>query len=99
MILTLIVPGEGGRTSTVAKAGAPVSPALISPPSPLERRRALGFSILLGALRGVNLSGFAVDTSCGNDSVVAGIFGNTMNNLESIYDTSQVPEYQTSCQL
>ena len=33
---TFIVPGEGGRISTVAKAGAPVSPALISPPSPLD---------------------------------------------------------------
>lgn len=81
MELTLILPGEGGLTSTVAKAGAPVSPALISPPNPLERRLTLGVSILLGALSGVNLSCFAVDTSCGKDSVIAGILNQF--NLQS----------------
>jgi hypothetical protein len=42
--LTLTVPGDGGLTSNVAKAGALVSPALISPPSPLDRRRIRGLS-------------------------------------------------------
>jgi len=63
---TLIVPGDGGLTSRVANAGALVSPALISPPSPLDRRRILGFSVVLGPPRGVNLS--AVDSN-GNASV------------------------------
>jgi len=40
--LTLSVPGDGGRTSNVARAGALVSPALISPPSPLDLRRIRG---------------------------------------------------------
>jgi hypothetical protein len=68
-VLTLIVPGDGGLTSSVANAGALVSPALISPPSPLDRLRMRGFSMLLGPPRGVNSS--AVERS-GNDSV-AGI--------------------------
>jgi len=53
---TLIVPGDGGLTSSVAKAGALVSPALISPPSPLDRLRARGLSLLFGPERGDNLS-------------------------------------------
>lgn len=51
----MIVPGDGGLTSNVANAGALVSPALISPPSPLDRRRTFGFSTLGGG-RGANLS-------------------------------------------
>ncbi len=53
---TLIVPGDGGLTSRVANAGTLVSPALISPPSPLDRLRTRGLSMLFGAPRGVNLS-------------------------------------------
>ena len=53
---TLMAPGDGGRTSRVAKAGALVSPALISPPSPLDRRRMRGFSLELSPPKGVNLS-------------------------------------------
>ena len=55
-LLTLMVPGDGGLTSKVANAGEPVSPALISPPSPLERLRMRGFSALLCPPRGANLS-------------------------------------------
>jgi hypothetical protein len=51
-----MAPGDGGLTSTVAKAGAPVSPALISPPRPLDLLRACGLSLLSGPERGVNLS-------------------------------------------
>lgn len=51
-----MVPGDGGLTSKVANAGEPVSPALISPPSPLERLRIRGFSALLCPPRGANLS-------------------------------------------
>ncbi len=66
---TLIVPGEGGLTSRVAKAGAPVSPALISPPRPLDRLRIRGFSVAdVGPPRGVNLS---VVDSTGKASVAA----------------------------
>lgn len=50
------MPGEGGLTSRVAKAGALVSPALISPPNPLERLRIRGFSAEVGPPSGVNLS-------------------------------------------
>jgi hypothetical protein len=49
-------PGDGGLTSRVAKAGALVSPALISPPSPLDLRRMRGFSMEFGPPKGVNLS-------------------------------------------
>ena len=65
----MIVPGDGGLTSSVANAGTLVSPALISPPSPLDRLRMRGFSMLLGPPRGVNSS--VVERS-GNCSV-AGI--------------------------
>jgi hypothetical protein len=51
-----MVPGDGGLTSNVANAGALVSPALISPPSPLDRRRIRGLSMLLGPARGASLS-------------------------------------------
>jgi len=54
---TLIVPGDGGLMSSVANAGELVSPALISPPSPLDRLRTRGLSLLFGPPRGVNLSG------------------------------------------
>jgi hypothetical protein len=53
---TLIVPGDGGLMSSVANAGELVSPALISPPSPLDRLRTRGLSMLVGPPRGVNLS-------------------------------------------
>ena len=52
-----MVPGDGGLTSNVAKAGALVSPALSSPPSPLERRRIRDLSKLLGPESGASLSG------------------------------------------
>ena len=52
----MIVPGDGGLMSNVANAGALVSPALISPPSPLDRLRIRGLSMLVGPPRGVNLS-------------------------------------------
>lgn len=65
---TLIVPGDGGLTSKVANAGDPVSPALISPPSPLDllRMRGLPLALELRPPRGVSLS--AVDKR-GNASV------------------------------
>ena len=67
---TLIVPGDGGLMSSVAKAGELVSPALISPPSPLDRLRIRGLSLLLGPPRGVNLSvGEVAVVSSGNASV------------------------------
>lgn len=53
---TLIEPADGGLKSTVAKAGAPVSPALISPPRPLDRLRMRGLPLLFGPERGVSLS-------------------------------------------
>jgi len=65
----LRVPGDGGLTSSVASAGALVSPALISPPKPLDLLRARGLSMLDGPARGASLS---VDSSCGKASV-AGI--------------------------
>jgi len=55
----LTVFGEGGTTSNVATAGAPVSPALISPPKPLDlRRRGLPSPSFVGSLviNGVNWS-------------------------------------------
>ena len=69
---TLIVPGDGGLMSSVANAGELVSPALISPPSPLDRLRIRGFSLLLGPPRGVNLSLVVAVVSSGKASV-AGI--------------------------
>lgn len=68
---TLIVPGDGGLTSSVANAGELVSPALISPPSPLDLLRIRVLPLLLGAARGPNLSVVVVE-SRGNASV-AGI--------------------------
>jgi hypothetical protein len=64
--LTFKVPGDGGRTSNVANAGALVSPALISPPSPLDRRRTRVFSTIVCPPRGVSLSSLE---SSGNASV------------------------------
>jgi hypothetical protein len=64
--LTFIVPGEGGRTSNVANAGALVSPALISPPRPLDRRRIRGLSTIVCPPRGASLSSLE---SSGNASV------------------------------
>lgn len=55
MLLTFTVAGDGGRTSKVAIAGAPVSPALISPPSPLDLLRNRGTS-WIDDLSGVNVS-------------------------------------------
>jgi len=68
--LTLRVPGDGGLTSHVASAGAPVSPALISPPSPLDflRRTVRVLSLVLGPERFVNLSPRG-DGRSGNASV------------------------------
>lgn len=54
---TLMVAGEGGLTSSVANAGTLVSPALISPPSPLERLRTRGVLMLFSAARGDSLWG------------------------------------------
>jgi hypothetical protein len=66
VVLTFIVPGDGGRTSNVANAGTLVSPALISPPSPLDRRRIRGLSTIVCPPRGANLSSLE---SSGNASV------------------------------
>lgn len=65
-----MAPDDGGLTSTVAKAGAPVSPALIFPPRPLDLLRARGLSLLFGPERGVNLS-LEVVVSSGKASVFA----------------------------
>jgi len=72
--LTLTAADEGGLTLTVAKAGAPVSPALISPPSPLDLLRARGVSLLFGPERGVNLSFDGVASSGKASVLAAGIF-------------------------
>ena len=72
MLQTLIVPGDGGLTSNVANAGALVSPALISPPSPLDLLRIRVLSMLLGPASGANLS--VVDRS--GKASVAGILDN-----------------------
>ena len=64
-----MVPGEGGLMSNVAKAGAPVSPALISPPKPLDLLRARGLS-LIDPDRGDNIS-LEVVASGGKASVLA----------------------------
>jgi len=68
--LTLRVPGDGGLTSKVASAGTPVSPALISPPRPLDflRRTVRVLSFVLGPERLVNLSPLG-DARSGNASV------------------------------
>ena len=68
--LTLSVPGDGGLMSQVASAGTPVSPALISPPSPLDflRRTVRMLSLVLGPERLVNVSPFG-DAKGGNASV------------------------------
>ena len=68
MFCTLIAPGDAGRTSSVANAGELVSPALISPPSPLDLLRIRGLSLLLGLVRGLSLSDIVVERS-GNASV------------------------------
>ena len=68
MLCTLIVPGDGGLTSSVANAGELVSPALISPPSPLDLLRIRGLSLLLGAARGPSISELVVERR-GNASV------------------------------
>ena len=78
MLQTLTVLGDGGLTSHVATAGAPVSPALISPPSPLDFLRARGvLSMLCDVARGVNLS---VVDSKGKASVADGISNGTEMN-------------------
>lgn len=63
VLLTLKVVGDCGRISKVEKEGAPVSPALISPPNPLDFLRCLGIFESLCLLfpfvftdRGINLS-------------------------------------------
>lgn len=56
LLLTLIVPGDCGLTSNVANAGALVSPALISPPSPLDLLRIRDLSLLLRPAGGPNLA-------------------------------------------
>lgn len=68
MLCTLIEPGDSGLTSSVANAGELVSPALISPPSPLDRLRVRVLSLLLGPVRGPSLSVLVVE-SRGNASV------------------------------
>lgn len=65
-----MAPDDSGLTFTVAKAGAPGSPALISPPRPLDLLRTCGLSLLFGPERGVNLS-FEVVARGGKASVVA----------------------------
>jgi hypothetical protein len=62
MLPTLIVPGDGGLTSSVANAGELVSPALISPPSPLDFLRIRGLSLLFGPTSGPNLSVLLVES-------------------------------------
>lgn len=65
-----MAPGDGDLTSNVAKAGTPVSPALISPPRPLDLVRACDLSLPFGSERGVNLS-LEVVTSGGEASMLA----------------------------
>lgn len=68
--LTLIDRGDCGITSNVAKAGALVSPALISPPSPLDFLRdrvVLALSLALGPEIWPTLSWVVM--SCGKASV------------------------------
>jgi len=65
-----MAPGDGVLKSSVAKAGAPVSPALISPPRPLDLLRACGLRILFVPTSGVNLS-LEVVSSGGKASVLA----------------------------
>jgi len=64
------VPGDVGLISKVASAGTPVSPALISPPSPLDflRRTVRVLSFVLGPAKFVNLSPFG-EARSGNASV------------------------------
>jgi len=71
------VPGDGGLMSSVANAGELVSPALISPPSPLERLRTRGMSLLFGPPSGVNLSG----VERGGKASVAGIVNVRVSRL------------------
>lgn len=60
---TLIDREDCGITSSVARAGALVSPALISPPSPLDLLRIRGWlSRLLGPLKGCSLSPLEVES-------------------------------------
>lgn len=65
-LLTLRVPGDGGLISNVARAGALVSPALISPPSPLDFLRFCALPYLPDPASGGTLS---VGDSSGNASV------------------------------
>ena len=74
------VPGDGGLTSRVANAGALVSPALISPPSPLDRLRIRGFSMLFGPEKGDSLSRAETSPTRGNASV-AGIVNSRIGVL------------------
>jgi hypothetical protein len=83
--LTLIVRGEGGLISNVARAGALVSPALISPPSPLDFLRARGLPVLLGPEKGPNLS-LVVDRS-GNASVAGMMHSEACDQGGDQYDS------------
>lgn len=83
--LTLIVRGEGGLISNVARAGALVSPALISPPSPLDFLRDRGLPVLLGPEKGPNLS-LVVDRS-GNASVAGMMHSEACDQGGDQYDS------------
>lgn len=66
-----MAPGDSGLTSKVAKAGAPVSPAVISSPRPLDfLLRVCCLSIPFGPERAVGFS-LAVVASSGKASVPA----------------------------
>jgi hypothetical protein len=69
-LLTLMVFGDSGLMSNVANAGELVSPALISPPSPLDRRRDRGLSMLLGPERGASLSGVVLSSGKASVAVI-----------------------------
>jgi len=71
---TFNVPGEGGRTSRVASAGTPVSPALISPPSPDERLRSRGESLDVGFGREANLCGEVERIGKASDAAILRLF-------------------------
>jgi hypothetical protein len=89
--LTLIDRGDCGITSNVAKAGALVSPALISPPSPLDFLRdhvVLTLSLVLGLEIRSTLSWVVM--SCGKASVVGMVYSKAFNQAIQGYSRQGV---------
>jgi hypothetical protein len=82
LLHTLIVPGDGSLTSSVANAGELVSPARISPPSPLDLLRIRGLSLLVGPDRGPSLSELGVE-SRGKASVAGIVAIDRLHNAQS----------------